>query len=163
MQSRTSRRYGEDRLLVVALWWLVAGFSFYVLYLPGDEPSFLQGLLQRVIPLSFQPLAGPFLTLALTVALLLASIWALRCSRDGAFLVCAAWTVAAVARVMATESGLWGRLEPVLPGLAAMLASLHETLAGLAGGAFSSNDFAIAAVGSALAYLVVLNSIPPGA
>lgn len=162
--SSNASRFGQDRLLVVASLWLTAGLLVYFLYLPAaDDDSMLRTIPLRIIPLSMRPLAGPFLTLAITVALLLACIWTLRCSRDGAFLVCAAWALVAVAGVVGSEVGFWSRFDPILPGFSSILRSLHETMGAVFGVGFNYTDGAIATVGSFLAYLVVLNSIPPSA
>jgi hypothetical protein len=164
MQRSYASRVGQDRLLVVASLWLTAGFLVYFLYLPGaDDDSLFRAIPLRLIPMSMEPLAGPFLALAVTVALLLACVWTLRCSRDGAFLVCVTWALVAVASVIGTETGFWARFNPVLPGFASILRSLHETLAPAFGAGVNVNDGAIASVGSLLAYLVVVNSLPPSA
>ncbi|HKF49163.1 MAG TPA: hypothetical protein VKB38_17525 [Terracidiphilus sp.] len=164
MQSISVSRAGQDRLLVVASLWLTAGFLVYFLYLPSaDDDSLLRAVPLRLIPMSMRPLAGPFLTLAITVAILLACVWTLRCTRDGAFLVCGTWALVAVAGVIGTETGFWGRFNEVLPGLSSILRSLHDNLAAAFGFGFTVSDGAIATVGSLLAYLVVLNSIPPSA
>jgi hypothetical protein len=164
MVSSRVYRAGQDRLLVVASLWLTAGLLVYYLYLPAaDGDWFLRAIPLQLMPMSMRPLAGPFLTLAITVAMLLACIWTLRCSRDGAFLVCSTWALLAVAGVIGSETGFWSRFDPVLPGFASILRSLHENLAAAFGFGLNYSDGAIATVGALLAYLVVVNSIPPRA
>ncbi|HWG21246.1 MAG TPA: hypothetical protein VG225_12015 [Terracidiphilus sp.] len=164
MQSRHENGAPQQRLLVVAMLWLAAGVMAFVATRPGAADGGLPQMLRPgFIPSAVQPMLGPFLTLAITVALLLMCMWALKCSRDGAFVVCAGWMLVAGIREFGNRSDLAAWLGPYLPDFMSQFWVLNHMEAYLSRGTFDANELVAVTLGTGLAYMVALNTIPHGA
>ena len=161
MQGREAARAGEQRILMIGMLWLFAGSMIYFL----ARQSWSAGLWPAEfkfdnIPGALDPFIGPLPTFAHTVALSLLCVWFLRCSRDGALVVCVGWWLVEAAFEFGKLSEASSRILPLLPD-AIRHAWLMDAMANLlTRGTFEAESLAAAALGSGFAYLVVLNSIP---
>jgi hypothetical protein len=158
MQAILQTRRIEFRLLFVGVLWLCAAMLEYgVMRQPGNAWFLPLEWQARFASIPIQQISTEFPIFAQTIAASILGVWLLRCARDGAFVVCGICVVGELGYEFLQRTDFSAWLLPLLPKVWPL-----NYVAEYAGrGAFSVNHVMAIVLGGLIAYLVVLNTIPP--
>lgn len=147
----------EFRLLFIGVLWLAAALLEYaIMRQPGNAWFLPPDWQTRFAAIPIQQISTEFPIFAQTIAASILGVWLLRCKRDGAFVLCGLCVGAELAYEFGQRSDFSSWLIPIIPNVWP-LEHLPEYLGR---GTFSFNHALAIALGGAIAYLVVLNTIP---
>jgi hypothetical protein len=157
MQAILQNRRVQIRLLGIGTLWLMAALMEYaVSRQPGNALLLPPEWQQKFAVIPVQQISTEFPIFAQTIAASILGVWLLRCARGGAFIICGICAAAELVYEFGQRSDFSSWVIPILPRVWP-LESLPEYLGR---GTFSANHVMTIVLGSVIAFLVVLNTIP---
>jgi hypothetical protein len=157
MQALLQTRRIEFRLFGIGVLWLCAALMEYaVMRQPGNAWFMPPEWQLRFEAIPIQQISTEFPIFAQTIAASILGVWLLRCARDGAFVICGICVFGELAYEFGQRSDFSAWLLPILP----KVWPLDHIADYMGRGTFSVNHVMAIGLGGAIAYLVVLNTIP---
>lgn len=161
MQAMFARYRFERRLLIDGVLWSLAAAGAVLLARQAGPERFLPAHVQvRLAQVPVQQLSDAFPMFAAIIALSMLCVWGLRCGRNGAAVVCAAWLLLGLGYEYGQRSDVASWILPELPSFFHSVWPLNWFERFLGSGGFSWNNVVAATLGGIIAFVMVLNSIP---
>jgi hypothetical protein len=157
MQAILQNRRIQFRLLSIGALWLIAALIEYAATRqPGNALLLPPEWQQKFAAVPFEQISTEFPIFAQTIAASVLGVLLMRCARFGAFIICATCALGELLYEFGQRSDFSSWLIPIIPRIWP-LQSLPEYLGR---GTFSANHVMTIVLGSVIAFLVVLNTIP---
>jgi hypothetical protein len=151
-------RKAQFRLLTIGALWMTAALAEYaVMRQPGNAWFLPRDLQMRFPGIPLRQISTEFPIFAQTIAASILGVWLMRCARGAAFLVCGLCAAAELVYECGQRSDFSAWLIPILP----KIWPLDHMADYLGRGTFSSDHVMAILVGGLIAFLVILNTIPP--